>query len=132
MINAPLRVLVAENQYLIAMEVERILLDTLGCDVTIAPIAQLADALATAAFDVVVIDAALAESLNVEHSRLVVDAGARPVFLSSYDHFTGSGPLVAAYPVVAKPPQAEELAAAVLKAVHGQAPSDSEGFLDDR
>jgi AmiR/NasT family two-component response regulator len=131
MTTAPLRVLVAENQYLIAMEVERILLEALHCDVTIAPLSQLAAALMTSPFDVVIIDAVLAETLNVERTKLIMEAGARPVFLSSYD-FMGSGTIISGHPVVTKPPQAEQLAAAVLKAAHARGPSDREGFLDDR
>lgn len=130
--TAPLRVLVAENQYLIAMEVERILLDDLPCDVTIAPLARLAETVETTMFDVVIIDAVLNEALNVERADLIMKAGAKPVFLSSYGHFTDTPSIVTAHPLVAKPPQAHELAAAVLKAAHGQGPSDGERLLDDR
>lgn len=131
MTPAPHRVLVAENQYLIAMEVERILLEALHCNVTIAPLSQLADALRASSFDVVIVDAVLAETMNIERTRLIIESGAHPVFLSSYD-FTGSSTIISGHPVVTKPPQAEELAAAVLKAAHARAPSDRESFLDDR
>lgn len=117
----PLRVLVAENQYLIAMEVERILLEALPCEVTIAPLAQLAEAVRGESYDVVIIDAVLTEAANVERSRLILESGASPVFLSSYD-FTAPGSIVAGHPVVAKPPQAEELAAAVKRAAHDRTP----------
>lgn len=115
---APLRVLVAENQYLIAMEVERLLGETLPCEVTITPLAQLRGTLASGAFDVVIVEAVLSESENVERTHAITDAGARPVFLSSYDHVAIRGTVVSAHPVVAKPPQSEELAAAVLEAAH--------------
>lgn len=131
MTTAPLRVLVAENQYLIAMEVERILLEALVCDVTISTLGRLADAVEETAFDVVIIDAELNEPTNVERARLIQEAGARPVFLSSYGHFTEMVTIVTDHPVVTKPPQAHELAAAVVKAAHGQT-SDGKGLLDDR
>ena len=69
MMTAPLRVLVAENQYLIAMEVERILLDDLPCDVTIAPLARLAEAVQTTAFDGVIIDAVMHEARSRSFCR---------------------------------------------------------------
>jgi len=122
MTSLPLRVLVAENQYLIAMEVERILLEALPCSVTIAPLAKLADTVAGTAFDVVIIDAVVPDTVNQEHAGLITKAGARPVFLSSYDYFAGIGMAISDHPVVTKPPQAEELAAAVLKAAHRRAP----------
>ena len=53
-----LRVLVAENQYLIAMEVEQILLDTLDCAVTIVPLARLEQLLGDNVFDIVLLDTA--------------------------------------------------------------------------
>ncbi|MCJ8238090.1 hypothetical protein [Peteryoungia algae] len=115
---APLRVLVAENQYLIAMEVERLLGETVPCEVTITPLAHLRETLAREKFDVVIVEAVLAESENVERTRAIIDAGARPVFLSSYDHVAAKGTVVSAHPVVPKPPQSEELAAAVFEAAH--------------
>ncbi|MCZ8179019.1 MAG: hypothetical protein O9309_08315 [Rhizobium sp.] len=132
MTDALLRVLIAENQYLIAMEVERILQEALPCDVTITPLARLADAMEPDAFDVVIIDAVLTEALNVDRVRMITQAGAEPVFLSSYGHVTHMASILAERPVVAKPPQADELAAAVLEAAHGRSLSDGEGFLDDR
>ena len=115
---APLRVLVAENQYLIAMEVERLLAEALACEVTITPLAQLRETLAVGKFDVVIVEAVLTEALNVERTLAILTAGARPVFLSSYDHLAIRGKAAAGHPVVTKPPQSEELAAAVLEAAH--------------
>jgi DNA-binding NarL/FixJ family response regulator len=128
----PLRVLVAENQYLIAMEVERLLVEALPCEVTITPLAQLRETLAGARFDVVIVEAVLAEALNVERTLAITEAGARPVFLSSYDDLAIRGTVAAGHPVVAKPPQSDELAAAVLKAAHRSGTSDGKGLLDDR
>ncbi|MBX9467870.1 MAG: hypothetical protein KL839_08475 [Rhizobium sp.] len=128
---APLRVLVAENQYLIAMEVERLLGETLPCEVTITPLAQLRGTLAAGMFDVVIVEAVLTESQNLERALAITQAGARPVFLSSYDHPAVKGTVASVHPIVAKPPQSDELAAAVLKASHRHSQSDGEGLLDD-
>jgi DNA-binding NarL/FixJ family response regulator len=115
---APLRVLVAENQYLIAMEVGRLLDEAFPCEVTITPLAHLRETLAREKFDVVIVEAVLAEPENIERTRAILESGARPVFLSSYDHLAIRGTVLSAHPVVAKPPQSEELAAAVLGAAH--------------
>lgn len=117
MYTPPPRVLVAENQYLIAMEVERILQENLTCEVKIAPISDLAEETSAEAYDVVILDAALAEPLNVERATLILAAGAVPVFVRSYDHFPDAGTTMSSYPMISKPPQADELTAAVLDAM---------------
>ena len=125
------RVLIAENQYLIAMEVERILQESLTCHVKITPLSRLAQELSAGDFEIVIIDAAAAEPLNVERAKLIQSAGAVPVFLSSYDYYPVADTVVSSYPMVSKPPQSAELAAAVLDAMRRKS-SDSEGLLDDR
>eukprot|EP01035_Chromulina_nebulosa_P048751 gene48751-66189_t len=82
---SPLRVLIAENQYLIAMEVERILMEILSCNVLIVSVAKLGTALAERPFDIVILEAAHAEKVNVTHTAAIEGAGAVPVFLTSYD-----------------------------------------------
>jgi hypothetical protein len=129
--TSPPRVLVADNQYLIAMEVERILQETLHCDVKLTPISGLAVELSVGGYEVVVIEAALAEPLNVERATLILAAGSMPVFLSSYDHSPDTGTIVSSYPLVSKPPQADELAAAVLDALRRRS-LHGKGLLDDR
>lgn len=125
-----LRVLIAENQYLIAMEVERILAETLACEVVIVPLGQLEGALSAARFDVVVLDAASNESLNFSRGRMIEEAGAAPVFLSSYDRLPQGATSVAAYPLVTKPPHPEILARTVWNAVARKS-SNGESLLDD-
>ena len=114
--NPSLRVLVAENQYLIAMEVEQILVDNLDCTVAIVPLVRLNDQLREGKFDLVLVDKAPTEALNRDRARQVTQSGAALVFLSSYDDpllETAGGE---AFPSVAKPIQAEELMRAVLTA----------------
>lgn len=115
MYNPSLRVLVAENQYLIAMEVEQFLVDALGCTVAIVPLVRLKDQLREGKFDLVLLDKAPTEALNRDRARLVTQSGAVLIFLSSYDDALVEAP-GEAFPSVAKPIQAEELMRAVLAA----------------
>lgn len=127
----PLRILIAENQYLIAMEVERMLAETIDCRVTITPLARMQEELAGAPFDVVVLDAAGSEPLNVTRVDIIRSAGAEPVFLSSYGDHDRQHSIVTLHPVVTKPPLQDPLAAAVLEAA-SRLSSDGKGLLDDR
>lgn len=79
------RVLVAEKQLLIAMEVEAIIADALGCEVKVCPRYDLEAELASTAYDVVVLDAASTIGRNIEYANFIKEHGAVPVFLSSYD-----------------------------------------------
>jgi len=132
MSHPSLHVLIAENQYLIAMEVERILAEMLACKVTIVPLTRLESELATSRFDVVILDAAPGDNLNAVRGRMIEEAGAAPVFLSSYDHFSQTGTTPNGYPFVAKPPQPEALAEAVSRAKQRNTSSKGESFLGDR
>ncbi|CAH0341932.1 hypothetical protein [Rhizobium sp. CECT 9324] len=126
-----LHVLIAENQYLIAMEVERILTETLACEVTIVPLTRLESELAKAKFDIVILDAAPNDNLNAVRGRMIEEAGAEPVFLSSYDQFLHASTAPNAYPFITKPPQPEALAEAVTRARQRKTSSDSESLLGD-
>lgn len=128
---SPLRVLIADNQYLIAMEVERMLSETIACTAAIAPLARMEEQLATGEFDVVVLDVAGNEALNVSRANAILAAGAEPVFLSSYGDHEQNQSIVSLHAVVAKPPLPEPLAAAVMAAA-SRRKSDSKSLLDDR
>jgi hypothetical protein len=131
MLPSPLRILIAENQYLIAMEVERMLVEMVPCNVAITPLARMEEELSASAFDIVILDAAGSEPLNVSRVDIIRAAGAEPVFLSSYgDHDRGRS-IVSLHPAVTKPPLPEPLAAAVLEAANRRH-SDGEGLLDNR
>jgi DNA-binding NarL/FixJ family response regulator len=128
---SPLRILIAENQYLIAMEVERMLVEMIGCEVTITPLARMSDEIARTAFDVVVLDAAGSEALNITRADAIRAAGAAPVFLSSYGDHDRRNSIVSLHPVVTKPPMPEQLAAAVRQAA-SRRHLDGESLLDHR
>ncbi|KPF46177.1 hypothetical protein IP76_04495 [Rhizobium sp. AAP43] len=116
MATPPLHVLIAENQYLIAMEVERILRETVHCDVSIVPLSRLGAILEKTRFDIVIVEAAAAATANLERSSIIETAGAVPVFLSSYDELGKEMPAASAQLVVQKPLAQEELATALAEA----------------
>lgn len=111
-----LRVLVAENQYLIAMEVEQILVDALNCTVAIVPLIRLKDQLREGSFDLVLVDKAPTQALNQDRARLVTQSGAALIFLSSYDDGVVEASGGEAFRSVAKPILAEDLMRAVVEA----------------
>jgi DNA-binding NarL/FixJ family response regulator len=127
----PLRILIAENQYLIAMEVERMLVETLACEVTIAPLTRLQEELPDNRYDIVLLDATTNEALNAQRVEAIRMAGAEPVFLSSYGHINDRQSTLALHPSVTKPPLPEQLSAAVLEAA-GRRHSGGKSLLDDR
>lgn len=131
----PLRVLIAENQYLIAMEVERILKETVSCDVTITPLTGLGAALDLSSFDIVIVEATAATAPNIERAATIEKAGALPVFLSSYDQIHNAASGMSAYPVVHKPLIQDELSQAIgqvaAQLAARPAHSTGEGLLDD-
>ena len=97
--NPSLRVLVAENQYLIAMEVEQILVDNLDCTVAIVPLVRLNDQLREGKFDLVLLDKAPTQALNRDRARLVTQSGAALIFLSSASRRTVCLSSISARPV---------------------------------
>lgn len=119
--NPSLRVLVAENQYLIAMEVEQILVDALDCTVTIVPLARLEQQLGADQFDIVLLDSAPVPAVNFDRARRVRESGAAVVILSSYDDVGTDASGIQAFPVVAKPILADELIRAVKAATRASA-----------
>ncbi|KQW29468.1 hypothetical protein ASE36_13660 [Rhizobium sp. Root274] len=128
---SPLRILIAENQYLIAMEVERMLCEMIACEVTISPLPRWEQELSSTPFDVVILDAAGSDEINLSRAELIRATGAEPVFLSSYGDFHEQSASGSSYPIVPKPPLPEPLAAAVELAASRRG-SDGKGLLDNR
>lgn len=112
-----LHILVVENQYLIAMEVERILVESLECEVTICACAKLEDELAATAYDVVIVDAAPSMDLNRSRAQYIASTGAAVVFLSSYDELAQDPAPIEAAMVLTKPLDADLLPRTILAAV---------------
>ena len=108
-----LRILVAEKQYLIALEVERILVDSLGCTTAICGPA-LEAALAAAPYDIVMLDTSSSTQHNLHRAKLVEDAGAAVIFLSSYELVDAEYQALRHFPIVGKPFDDDDIIEAVL------------------
>lgn len=79
-----LRVLVAEDEYFIALEVERILAETGRCDVTICRSDQLESMLENHRFELVALDAGTSFETCRKQAEVIRAAEAEPVFLCAY------------------------------------------------
>ncbi|HCL65590.1 MAG TPA: hypothetical protein DIC56_12270 [Rhizobium sp.] len=112
-----LHILVVENQYLIAMEVERILVESLECQVNICACAKLEDELAAAAYGVVIIDAAPSADLNRSRAQHIASTGAAVVFLSSYDELAQDPAPIEGAMILTKPLDADLLPRTIVTAV---------------
>lgn len=82
--NILFKILIADDQPLIAMELERILKEMVQCVVSICPGHALEQSLKDDIFDVVFVDAAPAEPDYSNQYQQISSTGAGVVFLSSY------------------------------------------------
>lgn len=79
--TTPLQILIAENQYLIALEAERISNDACTCIVTICRRDALHTALDEQRYDLVFVDAAPTHEERAEQASAVQESGAALVFI---------------------------------------------------
>ena len=109
-----LRILVIENEYLIAMEAARIIRDSLGFDVVVGTMDDLAYSPGSPRYDVVVLDTA-GDGLGNPggHSNSILARGAGLVFLNAYSDMADGVPGFEDWPVVSKPFDDETLLDAV-------------------
>lgn len=98
-----LRVLVVESQILIAVEIEYILTEKLGCDVTVTTPARYEEELFDGRYDVVLVDAAPSNATNLGRIEQIRAAGAAAVLLSSYEDFSEEAPSTTGLPKLEKP-----------------------------
>ncbi len=116
-----MRILIIDLEYLVAMEVERILASAFECDIQIAMPREY-DAIADLhRFDVVVIDASLVK--RPEAAERMKAAGVAIVFLTLIDEHLPSVPGWPDVPVVGKPFDDKQLIDAIRKAVGSRQPS---------
>lgn len=108
--DSRLSVLIADSKVLIALDLERILMESHGCEVTIAPLATLETHLQSGAYDIVMLDAVMSEQVNMDHAAAVKESGAQLVFLSSFDDFREAFPALAHFNVLVKPYDPGEVA----------------------
>lgn len=126
--NPLLRVLVVESQVLIAMEIEQILTENLGCAVTVTTLARYEDVLSDGPYDVVLVDAAPSKTTNLARVERIRAVGAAAVLLSSYEDFARQDPSTADLPKIDKPFDPSDLVAIVREAASrpGQRQEQSE------
>ena len=113
MAEARRRVLIVEDEALVAMLIEDVLLD-LNCDV-IAVAAQLEHAMEATAresFDVAILDVNLAGTMTYPVARVLRARGTPFIFVTGYGP-DGIDPDYAGYPVLQKPFRRNDLAAAL-------------------
>ncbi len=79
-----LQILIAENQYFIAMEVERLLTEAMACDIQIVALNDLPTALQRQRFDIVLAEAEAQTAVNIDRATAIEASGATVIFLSSY------------------------------------------------
>ena len=79
-----LKIMIAESQPLIAMELERILKEVAHCQISICAGTALEACLELDNFDAVFVDAAATLEACVLQNEQIGNAGAKTVFLSSY------------------------------------------------
>jgi len=107
-----LHVLIAEKQYLIAMEVERILTEEAGCTNQICGPSLQAE-LVAARYDVVMLDVSPSPQHNLSRAQMIVDSGAWVVFLSSYEPHSEENKALADYLIIPKPFDSADILAAL-------------------
>lgn len=116
-----MRILIVDQEYLVAMEVERILQDAGGYSVRIAMSWELPVALNDESFDIILIDSVVAADGRVR--PLLNNAGASVVLLSFRANDLDGIPEWPGAPVVAKPFEDEQVLRAVHDAVQERAAS---------
>jgi DNA-binding NarL/FixJ family response regulator len=114
-----LRILIVDQEYLVAMEVERILQDVGGYKVRIAMSWELPVALNDEMPDIILIDSALADDSRVR--PLLINAGASIVLLSFRASDLSGVPAWPGAPVIAKPFDDDQVIRAVQDAVRARA-----------
>ena len=117
MTDRKLRLLIAEKEYLIAIDVRQILSELLPCDVTIATMPELDEKLAEGAWDLVLVDVASDPERNRRGANMILATGAALVFLTGHGDLSRGIPGLAEWPVVIKPFESAVLLDAVFRAL---------------
>ncbi|MDY6949833.1 MAG: hypothetical protein SXG53_29520 [Pseudomonadota bacterium] len=111
------QILVVDREYLIAMEAERILMDSMACTVRIAMPHDYAETMEAGRFDVVVVDAGVVEDRGSDAIRRQGRLGAAVIFTTLTNDSMERLPEFKGFASVAKPFVDEELLSAVAMAL---------------
>lgn len=106
------RFLIAENEYLIALDAGNVLSEVFHGEISTCTKSEYPSVLSDAAWDAVILDAAGSDA-DVANARLALAGGAAVIFLSAHKHLTQGVPGVQDWPVVMKPFSSESLSEAV-------------------
>lgn len=115
-----LRILILEDEFLIAMEVEQACRDNGAADVRICrSIEEVGVATVEAIdFDATVIDVRLGEESSLDFARMLFDGGHPFVFATGYSDPTEMSEYFPGVPVVTKPYLGSDLVEALAETVH--------------
>lgn len=118
MSDEPLRVLVIDAEYLVALDAEQILVDALSCDVTIATPRMSRAILQKQQFDVVLVDTGYGDSVLASRLATVERSGCALAFSTFSSSYRAGVPGFEQVPVVFKPFEDKQLIAAIRGAVN--------------
>lgn len=116
MTDKPLHVLIAEKQALIALEIEVLLTEAAGCNITVCLPRDMSSKLLEARYDVVLTDATIIPRHNRAQFDLIREHGAGAVFLTSFDDVPGLSQAEPGFASLMKPFDEQRLLAAVFAA----------------
>lgn len=103
MAQRKLRLLIAEKEYLIAIDARQIVSGLLPCDVTIATMLEFEQKLEEGPWDLALIDVANDPQSNHHHAAMILAGGAGLVFLTGHSDLACGVPDLDEWPVVMKP-----------------------------
>lgn len=115
--DAKLRLLIAEKEYLIAIDAKAIVSARLACEVAVCTLLELEQYLSVDIWDLAMIDVSADDLVNRRNADLALATGAAVVFLSGYADLARGVPGFTGWPVVAKPFSDEALLDAVERAL---------------
>jgi hypothetical protein len=103
MLDRRLRLLIAEKEYLIAIDVRQIISALLPCDVTIATMSELDGKLAEGPWDLALVDVVDDPEGNRRNAGVILATGAGMIFLTGHADLAHGIPGLTEWPVVIKP-----------------------------
>jgi hypothetical protein len=103
MADRKLRLLIAEKEYLIALDARQIVSGLLPCEAEISTMPEFEQRLGEDSWDLVLIDVAGDLDNNRHHANMILAAGAGLVFLTGHRDLAHGVPGLGEWPVVTKP-----------------------------
>jgi hypothetical protein len=117
MLDRKLRLLIAEKEYLIAIDAGEIISGLLPCEVTICTLSELEQHLEGDQWDLALIDVASDPETNTHRANMILSRGAGLVFLTGHSDLARGVPGLEEWPVATKPFSNAAFLAAVVRAL---------------